>query len=97
MEPLTRATHHLKPGVLSVSCLRILRNLTMTSTSGTWGRNGERGPSAEEAAAGSEHPHVHTFPGPKTEHCTSEVLLETKGNQERHEVRTNHKLGQVTS
>lgn len=59
----------------------------MTST-GTWGRNGERGPSAEEAAVQVlEHPHVHTFPGPKTEHCTSEVLLETKGNQERHEVR----------
>lgn len=64
----------------------------MTSTLRTWGGNGGRGP-AEEAVAGSEHlPH---FPVPKIEHCASEVLLVTKGNQERGQDRTNrasHKL-----
>ena len=62
-----------------------------------FGDLGKKWGKAEEAAAGSEHPHTHTFPGPKIEHCASEVLLKTKGNQERGQVRTNHKLGQVTS
>ena len=64
----------------------------MTSTLRTWGGNGGRGP-AKEAVAGSEQ--LPRFPVPKIEHCASEVLLVTKGNQERGQDRTNrasHKL-----